>query len=134
MSYAAVQRELESYFATNWTDTIIVYDNVPKPSFNDDDMWVRFTVTYGSAKQISMGAGDSNFHRFQGLVNVQIFAPLDAGSKPALELADKVVELFTANRIGQSQMYTAETQILGDDGFSRYQVNVVCPFYFDNRV
>ena len=134
MSYASVQRELEGHFSDLWSDTVAVYDNVPKPDFNDDDMWVRFTVTYGSSKQISMGAGNSNFHRFTGIVNVQIFAPLDAGSKPALELADKVVSMLTANRIGQSQMYTAETNILGDDGFSRYQVNVVCPFYFDEIV
>ena len=134
MSYAAVQRELESYFATNWTDTPVVYDNVPKPDINDDDPWVRLTLTYSSARQVSMGAGNSNFHRFQGVANVQIFSPIDVGSKPALELADKVVGLFTANRIGQSQMLTAETQILGDDGFSRYQINVVCPFYFDNRI
>jgi len=134
MSYAAVQRELETYFTDNWPDTPVVFDNVPKPDINDNNTWVRLTITYSSARQVSMGAGSSNFHRFQGVANVQIFAPLDVGSKPALELADKVVGLFTGNRIGQSQMFTAETQILGDDGFNRYQVNVVCPFYFDNRI
>lgn len=134
MSYASVQRELESHFATNWTDTPVAYDNVPNPTIEDNNSWIRFTITYGPAKQVSMGGGDSNFHRFTGIVNVQIFAPLDSGSKPALELADKVVSMFTGNRIGQSQMYTAETQILGDDGYNRYQVNVVCPFHFDNVI
>lgn len=135
MSYATVQRELEDHFSTQWAAaTPVVYDNAPKPTFNDDVLWVRFTVTYGIANQISMGAGDSNFHRFTGIVNVQVFSPLDVGSKPALELADTVVDMLTANRIGKSQMNTAETNILGNDGYGRYQVNVVCPFYFDSIV
>ena len=134
MSYAASQLALESHFNTNWGATTPIAWQDVKPDFDagNTSEWVLFSVLYGEAYQASLGLAPSNFHRFTGIVTVQVYTVLDIGSKTALEYADLVVAMFTGNIIGTiNKMGTAEVNIIGDDGFNRYQVNVSCPFYYD---
>jgi len=69
--------------------------------------------------------------RTVGLLVIQLFAPLDAGTIGVLSEADSVAALYR-NWSGQTIVCRAPTvENIGNDNFGWYQVNIVVPFHTD---
>jgi len=98
----------------------------PKPAA----IWARLTIIDGLTQQMDIGAPTKTF-RTVGLIIVQVFAPLDAGSIGVLTQADTIAALFR-NWAGQDVLCRAATiNTIGNDTFGWYQVNVEIPFHVD---
>jgi hypothetical protein len=128
MSLLSTKLSLESDFNSNWSYTPVAWPNIDLGT-SDLDEWVSFNVMNGESSQASMG-GDTNTHRFFGVVIVQIFVRPSTGSKRAFELADLASSLLRSKTIGAVVLRSPDIQLVGlDNGW--YQVNVKCSFYTD---
>ncbi len=93
-------------------------------------LWARLTIIDGLTQQMDIGAPIKTF-RTVGLIIVQIFAPLDAGSIGVLTQADTIATLFR-NWAGTDVLCRAATvNTIGNDNSGWYQVNVEIPFHVD---
>lgn len=126
MAFDAIRAAIEDHFSTNYSTTVVAYDNVPftPPATSH----VRLFILDGGGSQVDMGAAPS--YRYTGVVEVQVFVPSDSGSGPAMQLADEVATLFRGRTLGGVVCRTPYATRVGQrDGW--YQVNVTVPFYFD---
>lgn len=119
-----IARQLETYFANNWSDTPIAWPNVPFTA--PDGAWVRFNVLPDNSETGEIkGAGTRN-----GVVKVQIFDKPGKGSRNALNLGGQVEQLFHQQDISGvycGLAYTTDNG-LNDDG-NWYQVTVTIPWW-----
>jgi hypothetical protein len=123
MSYLQEKLDIEGYFEANWTHTPVVFENgVPDQSSD----WVRLSIQNGKAYQASMG--DNPQFRYPGVVFVQIFTAKDVGSGRAIDLADKVEELFKNAIINGIQFRVPRVNKVPSNS-ENYQVNVSTAFY-----
>lgn len=132
MGWQAEASDIESRFETNWGSTTdISWDNVEyEPS--EDSSWVEFTILDGESNQVSLG--DSPLHRNVGVININIYAPLDTGTGSARALADQAATIFRSvqfsNILCRSPSITRIGNVKRESG-SWYQYNVTVPFQKD---
>jgi len=140
MSIEAKTNAVRSAFNTNITvaesiDT--AWDNAPFTPPSDGSLWCRASVLFGQSFQPTCGSAKHT--RFPGILAVQVFSPLEVGDKDALALADTIRGVFNLVTISEVVYGVVSIDRMGrDSGSSRqagtgkwYQVNVFCPFYFD---
>lgn len=87
------------------------------------------TVRLGSSFQASCG-GTTRLFRTPGLAIFQVFAPVDSGEAPALQLADAIADGFRGVTVGNVMYETPSVQTVGRQE-DLWQVNVTCPFEAD---
>ncbi len=135
MSYEAGHNEIRKRLKDNLPVSIDPNLNVnwPNVSFtppNPPAIWMRVNIFSGEAVQLTIGSV-TNAHRFPGVIVIQIFAPLNAGDKDILAMADTVAGIFR-NWCGTTvSCGTATVKAIGPDGQGWYQVNVVIRFHRD---
>lgn len=129
MSSTTVYQELRTKYLTG----VSVPTEYPNEAFTRPEpatTWARFTIIEGMSQQMDIGAPVKTF-RTIGLLVIQLFAPLDAGSIGVLTEADTVAALFR-NWSGQTIVCRAATiENIGNDNLGWYQVNVTVPFHTD---
>lgn len=131
MGQAEVSTAIESHMAVNWVESEVAYPNV---QFQDGlDEFVRLNISYIGSRQASIG-GPRNVHRFFGMAIIQIFVPINTGTKRVNDLTDVVKQLFTAKQFQGITFSTPDPIVVGDDGYGKFQVNVNCPFYYDEII
>lgn len=127
MSLSQIQRDIETHFSNNWTETSIVYQNV---AYNELNEFIRLNVLSGKRFQASLGCVN-NTYRTPGVLMIQIFTPKNEGTKRALDIADLLISFLQSKVIGTVNFKTLYISFQGIvDSF--YQVNLNCPFYVDN--
>lgn len=93
-TYAQEFNDLAGLFSKEWgITTSVAWPNVsfePKAGVP----WVRFNVLTGESQQASIGSPGSNYFRYTGVIDVQVFTPTGTGTPTSLGLADKVIEIF----------------------------------------
>lgn len=127
MSLLQTQRDIETHFDTNWTETPIVYQNV---AYNEVSEFIRLTVLSSDRSQCTMGC-NTNLYRTTGVLVIQIFCPLNMGTKRILTIVDLLVTLLQSNVIGSAKFKTPYISFQGSSDVF-YQVNLSCPYYTDN--
>lgn len=107
------------------------YDNaVLAAADKENKVWVRVTILGGISTQASFGA-QNQLYRTPGVVEFQIFSPLNRGDKDARVLADRIVPLFRSVTIaGGLRFKTPYVATLGRVEHE-WQINVVAPFEND---
>lgn len=130
MSYEAERADIENRFATLWgATTPVAYSNVAfKPPA--DAEWARLTILDNTTDEIGIGQPGAQLYRFQGLIVVSLFAPLNKGEKRARQLADQVFQIFKAADFGSVTSWAPYVTVVGEsDGY--FQVNVTTNFKRD---
>jgi len=112
----------------------VQYDNDGSFVKPDNQKWVRVTILPGVSQLSEFGATKTTRH--PGVMIAQIFVPGEGGDKTALELADKIVAAFRAVRDTSGSVdvvfRTPYITVVGMNAdTSEWQVNVNCPYYFD---
>jgi hypothetical protein len=94
-----VREAIYQAFATGWSSysPFCLGNESKKPT--TAALWVRCTVLHLGSEQESLGpTGNRRFQR-DGLIIVQVFAPLDAGTKVSDAAVQKVRDIFEGTRI-----------------------------------
>lgn len=129
MSSTSIYQELR----TKYLSGVSIPTEYPNEEFTRPApaaIWGRFTIIKGETVQMDIGAPIKTF-RTPGILIIQLFAPLDAGSIGILNEGDSVASLFR-NWCGQTIRCRAATvEEIGNDNLGWYQVNVTIPFHTD---
>jgi hypothetical protein len=88
--YADIREIIEKYFADNWTETTVDYDNVPfrVPA---RQAWVRLRIYDNFEDKPVIG---QPYHRLTGFLSFDVFAPLNTGSVQSRQITDSIIALF----------------------------------------
>ncbi len=125
MSFADERQTIENRFNIEWTATPIAYDNVPfNPPANSD--WVRLNIQNGDSGYRSL----ESTVRHTGIINVQIFTPVNKATKTSRQYADIAADIFSDQRFGDVVTDVSSISIVGDDD-AWLQTNVTTPYYRD---
>lgn len=93
-NYEEEFNEIAGLFRHEWNQaTPVAWPNVNYTPTTGTP-WVRFTMLPAASIQASIGSPGSNCYRYPGIIDVQIFTPLNGGDIRASKLADKVVSIF----------------------------------------
>ena len=124
MSFVAEKSTIEVFLASNYTSTLVKYEN---DEMNDStvDEWIRVSTQNAAASQISLGSNP--LFRYRSVLFVQIFVRPDIGSGRALVIADLMTSLFRAKSIGDMTFFVPRIQKVGVNK-DWYQVNVSIEF------
>ncbi|MBU0651175.1 DUF4128 domain-containing protein [bacterium] len=136
MSYETERKLIETYFKSEWD--ISVYAGVPVKYENVDFVYpensefVALYIKSGSADQITLG--DEPIVRNAGLVDIQLFAPINTGTKTIKEIIDFLVLMFERKQLSEGDVYIvfnqAQINEIGEQE-NYYQINVSFPFRKD---
>jgi hypothetical protein len=125
MSFADERKSIENRFKAEWTATPIAFDNVPfNPPFNSD--WVRLNIQNGDSGYRSL---ESSI-RHTGIINVQIFTPVNKATKTSRQYADIVSDIFSDQRFDDIVTNISSINIIDDDD-AWLQTNITTPYYRD---
>lgn len=143
MGTEALNIAIENTFNISWgTTTPIRFDNV---AFTPPDTsWVSLEVWDGNSRKASLGTG-IQLRRAMGTVFIDIFTPLNGGSKPARALADQVSAIFRDVVVSGITFYEADITRIGEKYFTNsgtgvpataqwYQVHIGIPFKYDEYI
>lgn len=125
MSFADERKSIENRFKTEWTATPIAFDNVPfNPPSNAD--WVRLNIQNGDSGYRALEGAI----RHTGIINVQIFTPVNKATKTSRIYADIVSDIFSDQRFDDIVTDVSSISIIDDDPVW-LQTNVTTPYYRD---
>lgn len=132
MSFADERQAIEARLSTNWTSTPIKYDNV---SFSapSDNKYISVVIANGASSQQELGA--SPMHRHIGLITIQIFVPVEAGTNVPRDYADSLATVFRNAQFsaGSSGTILCRSPSIVRVGVTNglYQLNVAVPYQRD---
>lgn len=130
MSFAATANSLTGYYQTEvetGQTLTSIYENQEKAS-PDEGKWADVFIQWGSSAQIEIGILR---YRTNGIFTVELHNDISLGVGDLLELADIIAAKFRGTVIDAVHMEVPRIVNVGRVGKS-YQVNVLCPFYFDH--
>ena len=132
MSFADERQAIEARLTANWTTTPIQYDNVAF-SAPADNKYISLVITNGSATQQELGA--TPMHRHIGVVTIQVFVPVEAGTNEARGYADTLAGVFRNAQFsaGSSGSILCRSPSITRVGVNNglYQLNVAVPYQRD---
>lgn len=119
-------------FKDAWDTTggAAVYDDLPGSVPATEGLWARLTVRHGDGRQASLaGDGPARRWRNDGIVMIQVFAPMGDGGTAARAAAHV---LMTAFRLAKLEVWFRATRMreIGASG-AFYQINVSTTFTYD---
>lgn len=102
-----------------------------------DTAWVRFAVRHdGSTLECIGGSGDGGFNTYQrtGRVVIQVFTPINEGTREADTLAQAARAIFEGTTLSGNviRFNNVVVREIGPDG-AWYQINVEAAFQYDER-
>ena len=125
MSFASERTNIESRFNTNWTTTTIAWGNADFDTPNNAS-WVRFNILNGNSSYRAI----NGLKRHNGIINIQIFAPVNSGTHTIRGYADTIGAIFDGQSFNDVVCDVASIQTIGtDDKF--HQINVNVPYWRD---
>lgn len=132
-SFAAERPAIESRFATQFIAAPISFDNVADSAAvtaakQAGSPWVRLAIINGESRTAGV-AGDGDIRiEHQGQIVVQVFVRDGTGTATARSLADAAAAVFRHARFDGIACFSPSMQIVGNDGFGCYQINVSTPY------
>jgi hypothetical protein len=138
MATSAINIAIENLFATGWAATTdIKYDNAPftVPAVS----WVSIECWDGVSSKASIGSG-AQLRRSTGTVFVNIYTPINKGSRAARDLADSVQDIFRDKQVSGITFEEPDVRRIGEQYFSIngvqsttqwYQMIVAIPYFHD---
>ena len=134
-SYAEEFEALAEHFRANFPGVPgslpIAWENVRLVPDNPPTGYVHFAILNGAASQQTIGAPGSNVVRHVGIINVNVFVPVDQGKPPALRLADEIAAILRSVSVEGIIVREPAIRSLGADG-PYFQVNISAGFQRDS--
>ena len=136
MSYEIERKLIETYFKSQWdisvySGILVKYENVDFV-YPENSEFVALYIKSGNADQITLG--DDPIVRNAGLVDIQLFAPINTGTKTIKEIIDFLVLMFERKQLFEGDVYIvfsqAQVNEIGEQE-NYYQINVSFPFRKD---
>jgi hypothetical protein len=130
MTYAAQNIAIESRFHTDWAAaTPVKYDNVDfTPPVNS--VFVEFHII--PADEYPASIGNAVLYRTLGIISINIYAPLNTGSKTLTEYCDTAAVIFRGQSFSSITCRGARITRLGEvEG--RFVANVSIEFFRDEE-
>ena len=132
--YTTAQTAIESRFSNQWASTTpiswqnLTYTPVAGTAF------VFFEVLFEGVVQASLGHPSSAVKRYDGTINLHVFAPVNQGTQPALTLAEQAAAIFSLQRFSGVRCQAAGIgqPEEGDDDGTWWRITVSCPFVYDD--
>lgn len=126
-----VRQLVETTIKNNWTATPIAYDNVSfKATIGQS--FIAPKVLFGSGSQVSLGTSNV-LNRWTGVIQIDIFTPINIGTKTALDYANTLIGYFYHYDNEGLVCFTGSVGELGKDG-EWYRVVVTIPFQYDQTI
>lgn len=107
-------------------------------------VWGRFSIVRGTRAPFAIGGG-GGYKRQTGLVALQVFVPIEGGTKPASQALDSLIEMFDDKSLNltlsdgspafvQFRSIFDGTGSVGNSGVSSHLMSVFyAPFYYDTQ-
>tara|TARA_R110000851_G_scaffold33896_5_gene90410 strand:+ start:1974 stop:2372 length:399 start_codon:yes stop_codon:yes gene_type:complete len=127
VTFEQIRLAIESRMAA-WDGVPVAYDSVPNSpaltqAMTAKSSWVRLSINHGDSSAPYKGSEPGI--RRTGLVQLQIFTPLNSGSRPAADIADSLVRHFQFYRTDGIEILTASAQRIGpEDDYYRYNLSI----------
>lgn len=132
MTYEQARKEIQSHFATNFTELSsdrLAWDNVAFSIPKDDKPWIRVSVQNNISNYVSVGS--LRQIRREGVVSIQVFTVENTETLTASRIVDNIVDVFETHLANKVRFRSPNVQNIGiSDGW--YQVNIAVSFYFDD--
>lgn len=90
-AFADERRAIETRFSSNYTDTVIKWENLPFDQ--QTTAHVALKVLPAGASRPSIGT-TKPYHRYTGIIQVDIFVPENTGTDDARGYADTIEAIF----------------------------------------
>jgi hypothetical protein len=131
MSFSTVIRDIEARLVANWATTVIdINPNVDFETPAHDDAYIKLRVFNESTNRVNVG--QPGIHRTRGTIIVQVFTPLNSGTRLAMTHGDTIAEIFRDVQFSGITCREAHIEDIGEfEG--RWQTNIVVPFFWDGR-
>lgn len=132
MTHEAIHNAIRGRFGTlieTAQSLVTVYDNQTDQSVPEAEIWCRFTVRPGTARQVTLGV---KRFRVPGIAIVQLFNLVGTGDGDLLAMADIIQASFRAVAVDGIHYGTPYVTNAGRDD-SYWQVNVTIPFFADHQ-
>jgi hypothetical protein len=130
MNHADAAKEVEKRVQDHlWapSDLALAFDNVAFKPPSPSKPWLRTTILDAEAVKTDL----VNRYRHPGLVVVQVFVPIQSGTRGGRALADQVASLFRSVTVSGIFFRTPSLQRVGDTSDGWFQMNVNVPFFWD---
>lgn len=145
---SAVKAYVNKRFQNEWSETGVVYENVPDANnVEQDEKFIKVFVQVGNTDLLTLGS--KKRERMIGVVIVQVFTKVESSTVPNDKICDKIRSLFrhlddklcdNENEFesGNILFRQSSPKHVGTEG-ELYQQNVVVPFeatavYVDSRL
>lgn len=130
-----IRRAYVSEFADeNCLTELTAFPNVsftPPEDPGNEKKWIRFNIEVANRFKVSVGEGEGAAQwRVIGNLVLQVFTPLDIGTKLKTDLLNELIPVFQGKTYSGVVFRTPTENDIGKSG-SWYQTNVICPFYHD---
>ena len=126
-TFQDVRAAIEARFKTNWTATVISWDNVPYTP-TPRTAFVRLIINDVDVYQASMGT--TPCHRFIGIIHITIMVPVGTGTHVARGYADTAAAIFRNANFDGIQCRSPRVIRVGDVG-EYYQMSILTNFWKD---
>lgn len=111
-------------------DLQVRHDNDPRDPPTDES-WMRVSINDGETKQIDTGGGaNANTHRSRSVMIVSIFSPPGIGDSISRLASELIKTKFRSQTVSNVVFGSPTMRVAGKSG-PWWQVNVICPFEYD---
>ena len=112
------------------TDVRVVWGNrTTNPP--DNDLWVRVNVRHSGAEPASVGDSSAAMHRHDGMIVVEVFAPIGEGEDTIEGYCDDVAAIFRDYRDQQGLRFRSPYTVNVGEVGAWYKRDVLIPFVRD---
>lgn len=137
MTIEDAKRDITKHFLCRWKDvdgeplTTVVLENEPITVGKEGEPWVRFSVDIFLFSADSMGVEGNRRVMRSGLMNIQIFVPLNEKTGRLNELSAKAIRLFEGKKFEGVFFRNPRTQTIEEESDSLWFGSLVTiPFDF----
>ena len=132
MTIENIRSDLSVAFDNGWTATPISWPN-SRFKAPETSAWVRFNIVYGRARN-AMIASTSLTSRVNGMIEIDIYTPLNTGVALGYSLSETAKSIFHNQQFNRTQCLAGSIQELGHqkaggNSVEYYQFRVSIPFY-----
>lgn len=147
--YAGAEEAIRQRLAANWLTTRITDQNAqpddPWPPVDGAGVlqpWVNLEIECAGSRIVGQGRPGNHVYRYDGLIMVHVFTPVNTGASQGKQLAVSVGEIFRRKKfyddvspgccVRTEDPYPAEGNAKSDDG-NWFGTTMMCPFVYWHR-
>lgn len=129
MGYEQARKDLQGFIGSNYSATLIAWDNVDFTVPSDGSSWIRVGVKNVGSSFKSLGP--AKVTRRTGIIFIQVFIPDGKTTKQADSITDTLVNLFETKLLQGFRFESPDVKEIGNNN-GWFQVNIAVSYHFDD--